>query len=227
MVSYSRETIIGKNKQIGFAVPMVSFCDLRLSELKEHMSKYKGYGLGLSKTWAKKRNLNPVFYVSKSCSFTGNFISAVEQLHAHLDSIQDCQQFNAASAAYIDILNAYRYIKNYQADLVRNGKKTVPNYRFADEREWRYVPRLGARLRSFVPLEKIATDIDKQRLNANVSHLKLKFQPEDIRYLILERDEERIELIDHLESVKGRFPSDTIRRLTSRILTADQIRRDV
>lgn len=148
VVSYSRETIIGKNKQIGFAVPMVSFCDLRLSELKEHMSKYKGYGLGLSKTWAKKRNLNPVFYVSKSCSFTGNFISAVEQLHAHLDSIQDCQQFNAASAAYIDILNAYRYIKNYQADLVRNGKKTVPNYRFADEREWRYVPRLGAGLRS-------------------------------------------------------------------------------
>lgn len=226
-ISYSRESIVGKGRSVGFAVPMVSFCDLKLSELKDHMDKYKGYGIGLSKGWANKRGLNPVFYVSRHCSFTENFISAVEKLHSHLDTIQDFEQFNAASTAYMEILNTYRYIKNYEADLVRSGKKTVPNYRFADEREWRYVPPLQATKRPFVPLEKIAGDVQKQGLNASIAHLKLKFQPEDIRCLIVEHDRERIELIDHLESVKSRFREDTRRRLASRILTADQIRRDI
>lgn len=52
-ISYARERIVGKSKSTEFAVPMVSFCDLRLSELKDHMSKYGSYGIGLSKSWAK------------------------------------------------------------------------------------------------------------------------------------------------------------------------------
>lgn len=206
---------------------MVSFCDLKLSELKDHMSKYQGYGIGLSKSWANKRGLNPVFYVNKHCAFTSNFITAVEHFHSHLESINDLDQFNAAASAYMDILNTYRYIKNYEHDLVRKGKTTIPNYRFADEREWRYVPPLSATKRPFVPLDKIESDVQKRGLNESISHLRLKFQPEDIRYLIIERDEERMELIAHLESAKSRFSDATRRRLASRILTADQIRRDV
>jgi Putative abortive phage resistance protein AbiGi, antitoxin len=226
-VSYSRENIVGKGKSTGFAVPMVSFCDLKLSELKVHMDKYKGYGIGLSKSWANSHGLNPVFYVNKHCAFTSNFIAAVERLHRHLDSIYDFEQHRAASAAYMDILNTYRYIKNYEGDLVRPGKATAPNYRFADEREWRYVPPLNSTKRPFVPLTQIEGDVQKRDLNASISNLQLKFKPEDIRYLIVEKDKERMELINHLESVKMRFSEDTRRRLASRILTADQIRRDI
>lgn len=65
---------------------MVSFCDLRLSELKDHMSKYGSYGIGMSKSWANQEGLNPVFYVNKHCTYTSNFIAAVEQLHKHIDT---------------------------------------------------------------------------------------------------------------------------------------------
>lgn len=226
-VSYARETIVGPNKTTGFAVPMVSFCDLRLSELKDHMSKYGRYGIGLSKAWANKRGLNPVFYVSRHSAFTASFINAVEALHGHLGTIQDGGQFAIASRAYMDVLNAYRFIKNYEGNLSRRGAKTIKDYRFADEREWRYVPRLDETKLPFVPLERIASDVQKQGLNQSIADLRLKFQPEDIRYLIVEKEGERIGLIRHLESVKRGFSEDARRRLQSRILTAEQIRRDV
>jgi len=44
-ISYAREKIIGVGKPTEFAVPMVSFCDLKLSELKAHMDKYGTYGI--------------------------------------------------------------------------------------------------------------------------------------------------------------------------------------
>ncbi|MED5431119.1 MAG: hypothetical protein VX920_02160, partial [Pseudomonadota bacterium] len=67
----------------------------------------------------------------------------------------------------------------------------------------------------------------KKQFNQLVSHIKLSFQPEDIKYLIIESDDEIIDLIHHLENVKGRFDDQTRRRLASRILTAEQINSDI
>jgi len=57
-ISYAREKIIGNRKSAQFAVPMVSFCDLRLSQLKDHMDKYGNFGIGLTKEWANRNGLN-------------------------------------------------------------------------------------------------------------------------------------------------------------------------
>lgn len=65
-VSYAREIIIGKSSEREFAIPMVSFCDLRLTELKSHMIKYGSYGIGLTKQWANANGLNPVMYIINS-----------------------------------------------------------------------------------------------------------------------------------------------------------------
>ena len=51
-VYYSLERISGKSKPLEFGVPMVSFCDLKLSELKTHIENYGKYGIGLTKEWA-------------------------------------------------------------------------------------------------------------------------------------------------------------------------------
>jgi len=226
-VSYAGERIVGNRKSTGFAVPMVSFCDLRLSELKDHMSKYGNYGIGLSKDWANKEGLNPVFYVNKHCPYTSKFIAAVERLHKQLDNIQDPTEYASASAAYMDILNTYRYIKNYEGDLKRRSGVTTRNYRFADEREWRYVPPLDVTPFSFMPLDRLLTPEGKAEVNGRIAHLRLGFNPEDVKYLIIERDDERLGLIQHLEAVKGRFDEGTRRRLASRILTSEQINTDV
>lgn len=129
--------------------------------------------------------------------------------------------------AYNDLMNTFRYMKNYEGDLIRKTGKITPKYRFANEREWRYVPPLSETKYPYVPLSQLEDDKAKNELNNQISHLRLLFQPDDISYLIIENDDERIPLLEHLESVKSRYDSNTKKRLMSRILTYDQIKNDI
>lgn len=228
-VSFAQERITGGKKSVAFTVPMVSFCDLRLSELKVHLSKYGNYGIGLSKTWANKKGLNPVFYVNKHCEYASNFISAAKRHISKMqsDSETNLGKYQSDSDSYMDILNICKYIKNYEGDLVRKLGSTTRGYCFADEREWRYVPSPGEANISFVSPDKNSIDDMGAHISDRVVPPHLGFEPEDIRYLIIERDEERLPLIQHLETVKCRYSESTRRRLASRILTSEQINKDV
>lgn len=226
-VSYAREKIVGGNKSTEFYTPMVSFCDLKVSELKTHMEKYGNYGIGLTKKWANQQGLNPVFYVNKQSPFTSDFIRAVGDLKKHLDCVPGIIAREMAKTTYKNILNTYSYIKNYEGDLVRSNGKTTRNYRFADEREWRFVPSINSGIPPLLPSSKISTIEEKDQYNIMASYVKLRFKPEDIKYLIIKTDDEIIELINHLENAKVNFHEDTRRRLMSRILTAEQINKDI
>ncbi|MEN2413243.1 abortive infection system antitoxin AbiGi family protein [Flavobacterium mesophilum] len=228
-ISYAREQIIGPKNRKEFAVPMVSFCDLKLSELKKFIDDdYGKYGIGLTKEWANRNNLNPVMYISRHCNVTDNLINGIEGIYRHLNSLNSMEEITRLGEDYKNIIDIYRYIKNYDGELKRKNKPLEPNYRFADDREWRYVPNINTiNINPFIPISRIRTSEQKQQLNATMNHLGLNFQPEDIKYLIVEKEEEIIELINHLESVKGRFDIQTRRRLSSRILTIEQIQNDI
>lgn len=224
-VSYAGERILGGNKTKEFAVPMVSFSDLRLSELKDNIGTYGKFGIGLTKEWAIKNGLNPVMYASQESLFTENFIDAIEDFFSLVNESDDTT--GRYETAYNNTLNTLRYIKNYKGDLIRPGKNTTKNYVFANEREWRYVPPITENILSFVPMQKIQTSSQKAQFNQKVKHLKLGFQPDDIQYLIVENDNDINDLISHLRHVKGRFSPKTVDRLASRILTYNQIENDV
>jgi hypothetical protein len=225
--SYARERIVSGGAIKEFGVPMVSFCDLRLSELKSHINKYGRYGIGLAKKWAHKNGLNPVFYVSADWPSANAFITAVETLYAHLGKIEDGDEFSEITKAYMDIFNFYRYIKNYHGDLRRSGHRIKRNYRFADEREWRYVPPITDHLYAFMAIDNIRTADQKAKMNAKLENVKLLFEPKDIKYLVVRNDRERSEVIDQIEKEKSGLRKRTRQKLASRILTAEQIARDM
>jgi hypothetical protein len=224
-VSYARERILGGDQSKEFAVPMVSFSDLRLSELKDNIGTYGKFGIGLTKDWAIRSGLNPVMYASRHSLFTENFINGIEDFFRLVRDSIDTSGRN--ETAYNNTINTLRYIKNYQGDLIRPGKETVIDYVFANEREWRYVPPITDDILSFVQIEKIQTPQQKSAFNQKVSHLRLTFQPDDIKYLIVEKDSDINSLINHLRHAKVHFSDETVDRLASRILTYEQIEKDV
>jgi len=92
----------------------------------------------------------------------------------------------------------------------------------------RYVPPIATSgIHPLIPIDKIKTRKEKEFLNETIEHLRLRFEPEDIRYLIVKNDNEITELITHLNEAKRYFAPHIIDRLKSRILTSDQIEDDV
>ena len=104
-VSYARERIKGQNAVREFAVPMVSFCDLRLSELKDHIEKYGKFGIGLTKEWAFRNGLNPVMYINETSHFTDNFIKGLDGIYTLINTIVDKEYANNLTNDYLNILN--------------------------------------------------------------------------------------------------------------------------
>jgi len=226
-VSYAREKIIGPNNFREFAVPMVSFCDLKLSELKYFLT-YGKFGIGLTKEWANRNGLSPVMYINRHCELMDNLISGINGIYMHLGLVDNISQFNSLNKNYQNIMNTYRYIKNYEGELWRDGKLENNNYRFADEREWRFVPNLETEgVRPFVGISNIRTKRQKREFNSKVNHIRLRFTPDDIKYLVVEADNDITDLINHLHQAKSRFDSETRNRLASRILTIEQIEKDI
>lgn len=224
-VSYARERILGGDRIKEFAVPMVSFSDLRLSELKENIGTYGKFGIGMTKEWAINKGLNPVMYASRESLFTENFLIGIEDIFSLVINSDDTT--GRFENAYNSTINTLRYLKNYKGDLIRPGRPTKANYVFANEREWRFVPPITDDIQSFIPIDKIKTSNQKSYYNRQVSHIRLQFKPDDIKYLIVERDSDINSLINHLRQVKNRFSPETIDRLSSRILTYEQIENDI
>jgi hypothetical protein len=164
-------------------------------------------------------------YASKESLFTSNFISGIEDLFKLVAKSNDTT--GRFETAYNNTINTLRYIKNYKGDLIRPDKPIKRNYVFANEKEWRYVPPISDNYLAFVPIDKIETSEQKAEFNRKVEHIQLSFQPDDIKYLIVETDSDINPLITHLRQVKNRFSADTVDRLASRILTYEQIENDI
>jgi len=114
-------------------------------------------------------------------------------------------------------------MKNYEADLV-TAKINIKNYRFADEKEWRYVP---SKKDAHMIIKKEIYQLYKDQVNNKIKHLRLKFEPKDIKYLIIDNDAEIPELIDFLCKAKGSKNSyNDLERLKTRLITSRQIIED-
>jgi hypothetical protein len=225
-LSYCKECSIIGGREITFYVPMVSFCDIPLSQIKDHIAKYGDYGIGMTRDWARKNGLNPVLYMDKSSQLSNSYRTALKYFTSNAikegtKNIDD--DHKNAIIALADILG---YIKNYDGDLVRNDEKRQ-NYRFSDEREWRYVPASNNKQIWLVHGKSYEDPTRREKAdNLAQSHL-LEFEPNDIRYIIIRDDSEIHDFVNHLRNAKGKYAYDDVERLTTRILTAQQIREDV
>lgn len=217
-----KESVILGGSSTDWVIPMVSFCDIPLSEIKNHISKYGNYGIGLTKEWAIRKGLNPVLYMSSNSMLSESYRKAWKRSVEDVD--MDDDDWTEEQRNLCDVL---RYIKNYEADLERKGT-IVKNYRFSDEREWRYSLPYSEEYEFLVSDLWYATQDNKKITDEKIIELRLEFEPGDIKYIIINNDSEIGEFIDHLRRAKGKkYSLHEIERLTTRILTVDQIKSDM
>lgn len=215
-----KEAVVLGGKRNTIRVPMVSFCDIPLSEVKDHISKYGNYGIGMTKEWGVRKALNPVLYVAQNSTLSASYRQAF--MHYALDTDLDIDDWSDEQKAIGDVL---RYMKNYEGSLERNGV-TLDSYRFSDEREWRFVPPYSAPCDMFV--NEVYYQDNPDAVDNRLIDMRLEFEPNDIKYIIINDDTEIGEFVDHLRRVKGKnYSLHDIERLTTRIFTTDQIKSDI
>jgi hypothetical protein len=228
--SFCRERISFSNRHYEISVPMVSFCDIPLFQVKDHITKYGKFGIGFNMNWAKKNNLNPVFYIDKNSWITKN----IDQLGY---SIMDLTK-NKINAAHEDkselweltyYWNIFFNLKNYSGDLKRKSGE-LKDYKFYDEREWRFIPQLNKEDEQKITISK--EKYEQYRGNYNnpkplLRDYKLDFSATDIEYIIIENKSEVTRLINFLKNTKslGDTKSD-IEFLYTKIFTIEQILED-
>lgn len=109
------------------AIPMVYFCDITLTEIKEHVKDYGCYGIGLAKQWAKN-NVSPVIYFN-------NKLSLVKTIYEKLNEKLNETTLDSQSTFLFCLLK--KYYGYTWSSAIRNKKQKI----LYNEREWRFVPR--------------------------------------------------------------------------------------
>jgi Putative abortive phage resistance protein AbiGi, antitoxin len=204
------------------AFPMVCFCDIPLSQIRNHIETYGSYGIGMSKAWADKNGLNPVLYLRPRTEIAHRLYSMFDELYK-----EERQNNNLLSGLRRELIDFVRYVKPYEGDLMRKGE-LLTNVRFYDEREWRYVPSYSVQGGKFsLTKEAYQNPISKANADAQFENEKLSFEPNDIRYLVIKEEAEIWEMVKALKLIKVKYSEKEIETLTSRILTCEQIKTDM
>lgn len=214
------------------AIPMVCFCDIPLSQLANHISVYGRYALGMTKEWAIANGISPVLYTHGDASTSWALKKARNSYHG-----LDMSEIDPN--AFYPLVDFLCYCKPYEGPL-RRDDETVENVRFYDEREWRYFPSEAMREErnagnpdlkillyqsQYRPKGKIRRSV-LEAANDDVARFSLSFTPDDIKYVIIDNEQERLDMARELAGIKGKYPWESVQVLMTKIMLTEQILAD-
>ena len=254
--NYCEEDLSFDETDFCVGIPMASFCDIPITLLDEHNSRYGNYGLALTKEWAIGKGLTPVMYISND-----DVLKSVYHHYQQNQKIRDWYHRDDVKAqlakdtlikgfpleSYVKMMSAEQkhavnthiigYLKKY---IGVYKKKPINNY---EENEWRYIVPDENNTKWFWskadymkwrnPLDK---DMEKEQVRKPVPSKALRqytldFEAKDISYILVKDEEFKtrmIKLIKVLKTIGGNtIASDSNRDdLISKIITLDQVKRD-
>lgn len=205
--------------------PAVCFCDIPISRIGDHIGFYGRYGLGLSKAWALKNGLNPVFYISSAAPLAK---SLLEAMYVAIRADEGSKSGEVMPAAK-HLLYIFSHSKPISGTMVIQGKPVAKEFYL--ENEWRYVPKREIPSDEMpMALTHEAYNDEKFRAGLNDKLAKeacLKFVPSDVRYIFVPIDADIPPLVDFINSHLGQYSHTDIKILTSRITSLEHIQGDL
>lgn len=206
-----------KYKKIAF--PMICFCDIQLNRLAPHMKNYGSCGIGLNKEWGISKGIQPIQYINSSSSLISDFRVVISKAFEAMDKASDKDK---------------KIIMDYANYLITNLLFMKPlvyqKINFHDEREWRFIPDVTNSkngLPSLVPQKYLNLKAYTSYSDgiSKCKNLWLKFKYENIKYLIVKDNTDRIELIKFIESEITAIETEKL-ILISKILVFNDLKED-
>ena len=228
--SYCLETLKYNGKVKSRSYPMVCFCDIPLSQIKQHLDFYGSYGLGMTKEWGRQNKLNPILYLDSDSKLNQYLIDMANEIWSDRCKENCAEQTIPLRSSYWHMM---RYIKAYSGDFER-GAKTYKDYKYYNEREWRFVPEVldtsqDSNELYYLTEEEHKDDFKRADQNQAIQNVcKLTFEPKDIEYVIVKEKKQIFSMIDTIKRMgRDRMYSDKdLDYLMTKILTVDQIKND-
>ncbi len=214
-IRYCAEILLMGEGQSRAAHPMISFCDIPLSDSRQHFDAYGKYGIGLTKKWAISNGVNPVLYIDKNSLFADSIYELIKERRK--------EESNLSLKQKREILQIKSYAKNYSGTLTRKAKR-IRNYRFYDEREWRLIPHSKTLGTTKISISLIEYRKDKDKYNKKLKNSRITFEPTDISYIIVDSTSEISEIINYLRNqYSNRCTASELDILFSKICSTEQI----
>lgn len=218
--AYSLESINWKSSNKTFAIPMISFCNIALSDLAEYLGKYGDYTIGMRKLWKYASKTSLVWYRDR------NSLS----LHPVMDYLHSLKSFpspDMQKETETLLWTQISHTKNFEGPLKR---RKIKCYRFFDEYEFRFVPDIDnletekiSPILSKTEYEKYKKDNKSSVIDS--SNLALGFCLNDIEYILV-KDKGQLGYVNSL--LKKYFTDEVIEKQRKPIiLTNDEVRRSI
>lgn len=192
------------------AYPMSCFCDIPLSRISEHTNFYGRFGLGLSKAWGRKNNLNPVIYSSE-----GGLTQKSFKFFMQHDFDDEC-----SDEAHKNLYKLLALHKPVEGTMVMGNE--VVNKEFHLESEWRYIPDCEL---NFMYDQESRSKIEEE--NKGLESHKLDIAPSDIKYIFVPEDGDIPKLVDFINNELGGFSLNDLKILQTRIVSLATLNGDI
>lgn len=174
----------------------------------------------MSKSWGKQNGIAPILYAYPGSLITGRLATLMDHV---LKTVQDDSHRSDVWERFLDFAS---FVKPYEGNLWRQSGP-VNNVRFYDEREWRFVPTMSNQDRKVLAKDQFLDDETRHHANRKLAEsFRIGFEPNNIKYLIVRLEEEIVPFIREVERIKGKYGYDEVKLVTSRVISAEQIRSD-
>lgn len=218
---------------------------LKASQNNTHPDFYGKYAIAFSKKWGEANDLQPIHYLNEMSNYTKDFMDYFNFVLGE-DDIDERHVGNVLNG--VSFIKPLRGIMNRQF-VTENGEDVTIRFwkNFHDEMEWRYVPsnvilqKFGIDavianpkvLKLENELEGRAIDVFNESLkNDSYQSLWIKYNYDDIRYIIVPSIQDRVDLIKTIIKLSDEKFSNQEQPeleklvLISKILVLDEIRKD-
>jgi hypothetical protein len=145
----------------------------------------------------------------------------------HVKSYEKVGRFSNSLSHFI------KYVKPYEGKLYRDGKYLDKIVRFYEEREWRFCPSKdffnNIKVKDSYDPEVYNHPFKRRAINIKLAgHIKLTFEPDDIRFIIVDKDDQIPKMLEEIEKVFGdKISSNKLKLLGTRLISLEQIVEDL